>query len=369
MMHFVDEVRLAVKAGDGGNGSAAFRRARFEPLGGPSGGDGGRGGDIVFVACPQLRTLLDLRYRKRIEAPSGEHGRSKDQYGKAGADHEIRVPIGTVVRDAETGAELVDLTEAGQRCIIAKGGRGGRGNIHFATSTNQAPRTAEDGQPGESLELSLELKLFADVGLVGFPNAGKSTLIAATSRAKPKIANYPFTTLVPNLGVVAVANHAGGRDRVTQEGSFVIADIPGLVEGAAAGKGLGHDFLRHIERTRILLFVVAPDVAGPASMLDQLKALKAELTAFNPDILNKETLIVRSKSDLNARDVNEEAAEDEAALLALPECIGSVCAVTHEGLDALVMALWQKLSTPRDPVAPASPTPADAPSAAPSGAA
>ncbi len=240
---FVDEVTIEVKAGDGGNGAVAFRKEKYVPHGGPNGGDGGRGGDIILEADSNLSTLLDFRYQRKYDAPRGTHGISQDMHGKDAGDMILKVPIGTSATDTATGYVIADLTKHGQQAKIARGGQGGRGNAHFASSVQQAPKFAENGEPGEARTLKLELKLLADVGLIGYPNVGKSTLIAALSAARPKIADYPFTTLVPNLGVV----------RVDEERTFVIADIPGLIEGASEGIGLGHQFLRHVERTRLLL--------------------------------------------------------------------------------------------------------------------
>src|SRR5215831_4886239 len=247
-MQFVDQAVIQVRAGDGGNGVVAFRREKFVPKGGPSGGDGGDGGSVVLVVDPGLSTLLDFRYRKEYRAPSGEPGANKDMYGRAGADLVLRVPPGTQVFDAATDQLLADLPSDGERFVVARGGRGGRGNIHFATSTDRAPRRAEPGTAGEERDLRLELKLLADVGLLGFPNVGKSSLIARVSAARPKIADYPFTTLVPNLGMV----------RLQGERSFVVADVPGLIEGAHRGAGLGDRFLRHLERTRVLIHLLDP---------------------------------------------------------------------------------------------------------------
>ena len=243
---FIDQARIFVKGGDGGNGCVAFRREKYVAMGGPFGGDGGRGGSVIFEADQGLSTLMDFRYNKHFKAKRGQHGKGKNQHGAGGEDLLVRVPVGTIIRDDDTGEILADLTTHGQQCVVAHGGRGGRGNSRFASSTHKAPSMAENGEPGEERWIRLELKLLADVGLVGFPNAGKSTFISRVSAARPKIADYPFTTLVPNLGVVVT------RDKE----SFVIADIPGLIEGAHQGAGLGHDFLRHIERTRVLLFIL-----------------------------------------------------------------------------------------------------------------
>ncbi len=331
-MKFVDEVELDLIAGDGGDGCVAFRREKFRPLGGPSGGDGGDGGDIVFVANTRLGTLMDLRYRKKIIATRGEHGRGKDQYGKGGDDRVVEVPVGTQVFDADSGALLFDLDDPGQSEVVARGGQGGRGNMHFATSTDRAPRKAEPGGAGERLRVRLELKLLADVGLLGFPNVGKSTLIARISRARPKIADYPFTTLTPNLGVVS-------RD---VDRSFVVADIPGLIEGAAEGHGLGHRFLKHVERCRLLLHVLAIDPDPGREPVKDFDALTSELERFDPELAARPTLVALSKSDLP--DTREAEAELREAMLERGR--GEVyvfSAVTGDGLEALLNALEAKL--------------------------
>ncbi|HEV2457366.1 MAG TPA: GTPase ObgE, partial [Ktedonobacterales bacterium] len=250
-MQFFDRARLYVKAGDGGSGSIHFRREKYVPMGGPDGGDGGRGGSVYLQADPGMNTLVDYHYHPHHKAKSGGAGGGQKMHGAAGSDLTLNVPVGTVVRNAETNELLADLTEPSQRVMVGRGGRGGLGNVHFATSTNQAPREAQRGEPGEEVTLDLELKLIADVGLVGYPNAGKSTLLSVVTAARPKIADYPFTTLVPNLGVAVVGDPTRGDDF-----SFVIADIPGLIEGAAQGVGLGHEFLRHVERTRLLLHLI-----------------------------------------------------------------------------------------------------------------
>ena len=255
-MQFIDEARISVKAGDGGNGCISFRHEKYIPKGGPDGGNGARGGSIIIRADRQLNTLLDFKYKHSYQAERGENGRGKDQEGKSGKDVVVKVPLGTLVRDALKKKNIIDMVHDGDEVVIAQGGKGGRGNGEFATATNQAPRYAEPGTPGEERELILELKLLADVGLVGFPNAGKSTLISVVSAAKPKIADYPFTTLTPNLGLV----------RYSEGKSFVIADIPGLIEGAHEGKGLGIQFIRHIERTRVLLFLIE-SISEPLSQL------------------------------------------------------------------------------------------------------
>jgi GTP-binding protein len=300
-MKFVDEVRIKVKAGDGGRGCASFRREKFVPRGGPSGGDGGAGGDIVVEADAQLTTLLDLSYQKQYRAGRGEHGRGKQQYGKRGEDRIIRVPAGTVIRDASTGVMLGDLTKAGQRLIVAAGGKGGLGNAHFASSTNRAPRRTTPPAPGEEKELELEIKLLADVGIIGLPNAGKSTLIAALTSARPHIADYAFTTLVPNLGVVAT----------DEETRYVVADIPGLIQGAHRGEGLGHKFLRHISRTILLIHVVDAKRVTPEDPLADWTVVNRELEFFDPALLEKPQILVANKIDL------PEAAEKVAHLKAV----------------------------------------------------
>ena len=285
---FVDQVKIFVKAGDGGDGCVSFRREKYVPRGGPNGGHGGNGGDVILRATGQLRTLLDLRYQQHYLLPHAEHGQGSDCHGKNRPPVVIRVPCGTIVRDAETLELLVDLTEEGQEHVIAKGGRGGRGNSAFATSTNRAPRRAEKGQPGEERWLLLELKLLADVGLVGFPNAGKSTLISRISSARPKIADYPFTTLSPQLGMVA--------DGV--EGGFIVADIPGLIEGAHTGKGLGIQFLKHIERNVFLLYLIDIGESAEKEPVESFEILRSELKAYNSELLEKPFAIAATKKDI-----------------------------------------------------------------------
>jgi GTP-binding protein len=333
-MKFVDEVRIHVKAGDGGNGAVAWRREKFIPRGGPAGGDGGNGGDVVFVVDPQLSTLLDYRFAPEHKAKSGEHGRGSDQNGQNGPHLELRVPPGTVVKDNLTGEVLVDLSQPDQRVVIARGGRGGLGNMNFATSTNQAPRYAEDGTPGVERELLLELKLLADVGIVGYPNAGKSTLISRISRARPKIADYPFTTLQPNLGVV------GWRDQK----SFVVADIPGLIDGAHAGAGLGHQFLRHVERCRVLVHLVEGANPEPGrSPAADFKAINEELALYSATLAKKPQIIAVTKIDIPAA---REAGEKFAKALAKrkkPVKVHLISAATGEGLDPLLDAVGRAL--------------------------
>jgi GTP-binding protein len=283
---FIDEAEIDIQSGAGGNGCVAFRREKYVPYGGPNGGHGGRGGNIVLVADGSVNTLHALRFTRRFEAPRGGHGRGSDQHGANGEDVRIPVPVGTVVRDAATAAVLADLVTNGQELVLAKGGRGGRGNTAFKSSTNQAPRFAEKGEPGEALRLKLELKLLADVGLVGLPNAGKSTLLAAISAARPKIADYPFTTLEPSLGVVSL-----GYD------TLVVADIPGLIEGASEGLGLGDRFLRHVERTRVLVHLL--DGTNPDPLAD-LRTVNHELAAFSPQLAQRPQVVVMTKLDVPA---------------------------------------------------------------------
>ena len=285
-MQFLDRAKILVKAGDGGNGVTAFRREKFVPRGGPSGGDGGRGGSVYMEATEQLNTLLQFRFNPEFRAGRGAHGEGDKRHGRDGEDRNILVPVGTVVNDAETGELLHDFSTPGERIAIARGGRGGRGNAQFATSTNRAPRHHEDGEPGEIRPLQLELKLIADVGLVGFPNVGKSTLISRISAARPKIADYPFTTLEPHLGVVAYGD----------EGSFVVADIPGLIEGAHEGTGLGLEFLRHVERTKLLVHVIDVSSTG-RDPVDDFLTISRELELYRADLLAKPQIVAASKMD------------------------------------------------------------------------
>jgi GTP-binding protein len=287
-MKFVDEVRVRVEAGPGGRGCVSFRREKYVPRGGPNGGDGGDGGDVVLRTDPGLSTLVDLSYPQRLRAGRGEHGRGKDQHGARGADLVLRVPVGTLVYDDATGEQLVDLCLPGQSAVVARGGRGGRGNRHFATSTNRAPRRAEPGLPGEERELSLELRVLADAGLLGFPNVGKSTLIRAVSAARPRVADYPFTTLVPHLGVV----------RVGEESSFVLADVPGLIPGAHAGQGLGARFLRHLSRTGVLVHLLDTSGLTGRDPLEDFDALNRELALASPELAAKAQIVVAGKADL-----------------------------------------------------------------------
>jgi GTP-binding protein len=333
-MKFVDEVRIYVKAGDGGNGAVAWRREKFIPRGGPAGGDGGNGGDVVLVVDPQLSTLLDFRYIREHKARHGEHGQGSDMNGRNGPELTLRVPPGTVVKDAGTGEVIVDLGTPGERYVIAKGGKGGLGNMNFATSTNQAPRFAEDGTPGEEKELVLELKLLADVGIVGYPNAGKSTLISRISRARPKIADYPFTTLVPNLGVVPWRG----------ERSFVVADIPGLIEGAHEGAGLGHQFLRHVERCRVLVHLVEGANPDPErSPRADFEAINRELALYSPELAKKPQILAVTKVDVPEAREGGEKLEKLLGRRKKPVKVHLVSAVTGEGLDALLDAVGKVL--------------------------
>ena len=321
-MKFVDEVEIVLASGKGGAGCVSFRREKFVPLGGPDGGDGGRGGDVVLVADPQMSTLLDFRHRRVMRAPNGRPGMGENRAGRSGKPLEVRLPVGTVVRDAGTGEVLADLTEPHQRVVLLRGGKGGKGNARFATPTNRAPRYAQPGEPGEERRVRLELKLMADVGLVGFPNAGKSTLIARISAARPRIAGYPFTTLVPNLGVV----------RWAEDKNFVVADIPGLIEGAHQGAGLGIRFLKHVERTRLLLHLVDPsDGRDP---LEKYDAIRRELEAFDPALCRRPERVVVTKIDIT---------EVREALPGIAERfrergidVWPVSAVTGEGVEELV---------------------------------
>jgi GTP-binding protein len=288
-MKFIDEARIEVVAGKGGNGAVSFRREKFIPMGGPDGGDGGRGGSIWAVADRNINTLVEYRYTRLFRARSGEGGRGSDCYGKGGEDLTLRVPVGTVVRDEDSGEVIADLAEDGQRALLAKGGQGGLGNLHFKSSTNRAPRQSTPGEAGEERRLQLELRVLADVGLLGMPNAGKSTFIRAVSAARPKVADYPFTTLHPNLGVV----------RVDQDRSFVVADIPGLIEGAAEGHGLGHQFLRHLARTRLLLHLVDLAPFDPnADPVREARAIVEELRKYDEDLYRKPRWLVLNKLDL-----------------------------------------------------------------------
>jgi len=325
---FVDSARIYAQSGAGGNGCISYRREKYVPRGGPDGGDGGDGGDVIFVVDPMLTTLTDYRYHQHISAERGQHGMGKKRTGRRGEDAEVLVPIGTLIRDAETGQVLADLTEEGDRAVLLRGGRGGRGNARFATPTNRAPYCADPGGDGEERLLELEIKLIADVGLVGHPNAGKSTLLSRVSAAHPKIADYPFTTLQPILGIVPFSDLR----------SLVMADIPGLIEGAHEGRGLGFQFLRHIERTRMLLFLVDVSSASPEH---DLQVLRNELNRFSPALLRKPSLIVASKIDL--------LPPDERAVPHLGgRADAAISAVTGEGVQALIHRLGDLVNKGRE---------------------
>ena len=329
-MHFVDEATIRVKAGAGGKGAIAFRREKFVPKGGPSGGDGGAGASVILVVDEGLSTLLDFRYRHEFAAPSGDSGANKDRYGRGGEDVVLRVPPGTQVFDDATGALIGDLRAHGERLIVAQGGKGGRGNIHFATSTDRAPRKAEPGTPGEERTVRLELKLLADVGLLGFPNVGKSSLIARISAARPKIADYPFTTLVPNLGTVGLSG----------ERSFVVADIPGLIEGAHAGAGLGDRFLRHLDRTRLLVHLLDATQTGRTPLRDY-EAMNQELALYDPGLAARPQLVVLNKIDLP--DVRKRAKQIARPFARRGIALHAISAATGEGTAELLESIWRAL--------------------------
>ncbi|MDO8676969.1 MAG: GTPase ObgE [Acidobacteriota bacterium] len=336
---FVDEVDIHIKAGDGGRGSLSFRREKFVPKGGPDGGNGGAGGSVFMVADPHRNTLVHFRFNPDYKAQRGGNGAGALRTGRGGRDLDIPVPVGTLVymKNAETGElnQVADLTVLGQRVLLAKGGRGGLGNAHFATSTNRAPRKVQSGEPGEEFDLHLKLKLLADVGLVGYPNAGKSTLISVISAAKPKIADYPFTTLTPNLGVVALSD-----DR-----SFVVADVPGLIEGAHEGHGLGHQFLRHIERTKVLVHLVDVSGASGRDPVEDFDTIRRELDLYNADLLKKPQLVAANKIDAVDEPKRVTALEKRAKKLKLP--FFKISAVTGEGVKELVEASWPIIAEAR----------------------
>ena len=363
-MRFIDEAKIKVTAGHGGPGSVSFRREKYIPRGGPDGGDGGAGGDVTFISTNQLSTLQDFRFKRAYVAEKGQQGSGRGKSGRDGKSIEVKIPVGTIVKDLETGEIIFDFTEDGQRWVAARGGRGGKGNTHFATAVFQAPKFAQPGEEGTSCELQLELKLLADVSLIGYPNAGKSTLISRMSAAHPKIADYPFTTLTPNLGVVKVADFK----------SFVVADIPGLIEGASQGLGLGHKFLKHIERTKITVhlldgthlldFITAPDEESGANIIKAAKelhrlylAIRNELELFNPDLVDKDEVIVINKADLFQGQPNflpEVKAEFKKLLEKGPKKVPrdllpkepfSISCASGEGIHDLIHVLWEKLST------------------------
>jgi len=326
-MKFVDEASITVTAGKGGDGSASFRREKFIPFGGPDGGDGGRGGSVYLEGDSGLNTLVDFRHTRKYKAQNGERGSGRNMSGKGGEDSVIRVPLGTIVTDEETGETIGEVTLDGQRLLVARGGRGGLGNVHFKSSTNRAPRRTVPGAPGEERALQLELKVLADVGLLGFPNAGKSTLISSVSAARPKVADYPFTTLYPNLGVV----------RIDVERSFVIADIPGLIEGAAEGTGLGVHFLKHLQRTRLLLHLVDLAPVNPDDdPAEQVRQLEQEMAKFDPSLLEKPRWLVFTKADLLLQEEAEQRAADVVAELNWSAPWTLVSAATRSGTTALM---------------------------------
>jgi GTP-binding protein len=331
---FIDEVRIKIKAGDGGNGCLAFRREKFVPRGGPSGGDGGRGGDIAMVADTHHNTLLHFRFNPEHTAERGRHGEGSNRKGRDGESIELAVPVGTVVYDVDTGEQLFDFTEKGQTFLVAKGGRGGRGNARFATSTHQAPTEHEDGKPGDEKHLRLELKLLADVGLVGFPNAGKSTLISRISAAKPKIADYPFTTLEPNLGVV----------RTKDDRSFVVADIPGLIEGAHLGHGLGIQFLRHIERTRLLVHLVDISESTGREPVHDFDVIMEELANFSQNLVEKPMVLVATKIDVAQDPARLESLRELAKTRDIPFL--EISSVVGTGLDQLIALMAAQVLEP-----------------------
>ncbi|MBP5989598.1 MAG: GTPase ObgE [Piscinibacter sp.] len=346
-MKFVDEATIDVAAGNGGSGCASFRREKFIPFGGPDGGDGGRGGSIHAVGDRNLNTLIDYRYARRHEARNGEAGRGSDQFGAAGVDIVLRMPMGTIISDAESGEVIAELLVPGEKVLLAKGGDGGFGNLHFKSSTNRAPRQKTPGWPGEQRKLRLELRVLADVGLLGMPNAGKSTLIAAVSNARPKIADYPFTTLHPNLGVV----------RVGPEQSFVVADIPGLIEGASEGAGLGHLFLRHLQRTHLLLHVV--DLAPFDEAVDpvaQARAIVAELKKYDPALHAKPRWLVLNKLDMVPAEEREKRVKDFVRRLRWKGPVFEISALTREGCQPLVRAVYEHVAKLRN-VVPDDPDP------------
>jgi GTP-binding protein len=330
---FIDQATIHVQAGRGGNGIVSFRREKYIPKGGPDGGNGGNGGSVILRADRQLWTLMDFRYRRTYSAPRGAHGKGANKTGKSGDDVVIRVPAGTVIMNDADGSVIVDLVDHGREIVIAKGGRGGRGNAEFATPTDRAPRRATQGMAGEDKTINLELKLLADVGLVGFPNAGKSTLISRISDAKPKIADYPFTTLVPNLGIVYAGEYR----------SFVVADLPGLIAGAHLGKGLGIQFLKHIERTRVLVFLIECAAEDPRGSYE---ALLHELTSFNKALARKPRIVAISKMDTAGDDMRKKAGKLSfgRGVQVIP-----ISSVSGDGLHELVEEIWKKLAKKKQP--------------------
>ncbi len=337
-MKFVDEANIKVHAGDGGNGCISFRREKFIPFGGPDGGDGGYGGSVWLVADEGLNTLVDFRHQRSFKAKRGENGMGSQMYGKGGEDTMIRVPVGTMITNVDTDEVIGDLTSHGQRMLVAQGGKGGLGNIHFKTSVNRAPRKATPGTPGDVRELKLELRLLADVGLLGFPNAGKSTFIRAVSAATPRVADYPFTTLVPNLGVVSL-----GADQ-----SFVIADIPGLIEGAADGAGLGIQFLRHVARTSLLLHLVDIAPVDDTDVAAQVRAIEQELAKFNPELLERPRWLVLNKADMLPEDERHAVAQRIIAELGWTQPWFLVSAIARENTMAVCQQVQQFFESQRE---------------------
>lgn len=333
-MKFIDRVKIYVQAGTGGNGTVAFRREAHVPKGGPSGGDGGRGGSVIFVATNSLSTLLDLRYYREYKAQNGEKGHAKKMHGADADDLVIRVPVGTCVYDDDTGNIIADLTKDGQRAVIAKGGRGGRGNARFASSRNPAPKICENGEPGEKFNLRVELKLLADVGLIGFPSVGKSTLLSVVSKARPQIADYHFTTIVPNLGVVQVKD---GR-------SFVMADLPGLIEGASQGKGLGHQFLRHIERCRVIVHIIDMSGSEGRDPYEDYVTINKELGEYEYRLLERPQIIVANKMDGDEAEENLKKFKEKLG----DQKVFPIIAPIHEGIDAVLYAVADALETAPD---------------------
>ncbi len=341
-MKFVDEANIVVIAGNGGNGSASFRREKYIPFGGPDGGDGGRGGSVLLEGDSGLNTLVDFRHLRKYKAQNGKHGSSRNKTGKSGENVVVRVPLGTVITDAETGESVGDVTDHHQQLLVAKGGRGGLGNVHFKSSTNRSPRQTVPGSAGDTFDLHLELKVLADVGLLGFPNAGKSTLISTVSAARPKVADYPFTTLYPNLGVV----------RIDVNRSFVIADIPGLIEGAAEGTGLGIQFLKHLQRTRLLLHLVdlAPLMLD-VDPVEQVRQLQKELRNFDPGLMDKPRWLVFTKADLLPPDEARSKAEEAVAALGWKDPWMLISSVTKSGTDDLMQKVSLELEVLADEAA------------------
>ncbi|MFT4578333.1 MAG: GTP-binding protein [Nitrospinales bacterium] len=333
---FIDQVTISVKAGDGGDGCCSFRREKHIPLGGPDGGDGGRGGDVILQVESNLSTLIDLRYKKLYEAENGKSGKGNQMTGRSGKDLIVCLPPGTLVKNKETDELLVDLKEPGQQFVVVEGGNYGQGNIRFKSATNRAPKKFGRGKPGESCQLFLELKLLADVGIIGFPNAGKSTLISRISNARPKVAEYPFTTLVPNLGIV----------RLDEGESFVAADIPGLIEGAHKGKGLGHQFLRHIERTRLLLHLIDFSDIDSDNILDRYHKLQNELKAFSENLFDKPQILVATKMDDPQSVINLEKVKP--AMKEMNSSLLTISSVTGEGIEQLLWKIKEGLFIGRE---------------------